>query len=292
MLDILMAVMSVLILALLWSMLYDSNRFVLKNHKVMDERIKKKCRAVFLTDLHNKCYGRDNERLLAAIDERQPDFIFIAGDILTAHPRASMEPALKFLRELSERYPVYYGNGNHEHRLKLYPETYGDMAKEYGDALGAMGIAPMVNSRVELTEYGIVVCGLELGKEYYRRFGPCKMPSEYLYQCLGKAAEGMYTVLLAHNPDYFPEYASWGADLTLSGHVHGGVARVPFWGKGVLSPTMRLFPKYDGGIFTERGKTMVLSRGLGTHTIPVRAFNPAELWIIDFEPLQSRGFQV
>ena len=29
---------------------------------------------------------------------------------------------------------------------------------------------------------------------------------------------------------------------------------------------------------------MVLSRGLGSHTIPVRVFNPAELWVVDFVP--------
>ena len=54
----------------------------------------------------------------------------------------------------------------------------------------------------------------------------------------GQADSSVYTVLLAHNPDYFPQYAGWGADLTVSGHVHGGVARVPLWGRGVISPGM------------------------------------------------------
>ena len=75
-----------------------------------------------------------------------------------------------------------------------------------------------------------------------------------------------------------------GADLTVSGHVHGGIIRVPLWGKGVASPNIRLFPKYDGGLFFEKGKTMLLSRGLGIHTIPFRLFNPGELWVVDFKP--------
>ena len=110
------------------------------------------------------------------------------------------------------------------------------------------------------------------------------MEENYLTEILGRRPEGLYTVLLAHNPDYFPRYAGWGADLTLSGHVHGGVARVPFWGKGVISPGYRLFPKYDGGIFREGQAVMVLSRGLGMHTIPIRLFNPGELWVIDLKP--------
>ena len=38
------------------------------------------------------------------------------------------------------------------------------------------------------------------------------------------------------------------------------------------------------GIFREKESVMVLSRGLGSHTIPVRVFNPGELWVIDFRP--------
>ena len=138
--DILITVIVIAAVALLWVMLYDSNRFTVKYHTVEDERIQKACRAVLVTDLHNKRYGKDNEILLAAIREQGPDFILIAGDVLTAKPGASMEPALQFLRAIAGEYPVYYANGNHEHRLKLYPETYGDMAKRYGTALEEMGI--------------------------------------------------------------------------------------------------------------------------------------------------------
>lgn len=282
MLDVLMAATAIAAVALIWVMLFDSNRFVVRGHSIADARIKEPCRAVVLSDLHNKRYGKDNERLLAAIRGLEPDFVLIAGDILTAAPKASMEPALQLLRELAGEIPVYYGNGNHEHRLKLHPEIYGDMASRYAQALGEMGIEPMVNTHAVLREYGIAIYGSEIDKEFYKHFRPKSMPSDYLEGILGQVPKDAYTVLLAHNPDYFPAYAAWGADLVLSGHVHGGVVRVPFWGKGVVSPALRLFPKYDGGIFREGEAVMVQSRGLGTHTIPVRLFNPAELWVVDF----------
>lgn len=280
--DILITIIGIGAVLLLWVVLFDSNRFVIKRYSAADRRIKKKCRAVVLADLHNKKYGKDNQVLLNAVRAQQPDFILIAGDILTAKKRASMEPALGILKELSKDYPIYYGNGNHEHRLKLYPEVYGNMGDIYARRLKELGIEPLVNRHVNLSEYGIVIYGAEIDKYFYKRFRTGKMPPEYLEEILGKASKEMYTVLLAHNPDYFPQYAAWGADLVLSGHVHGGVARVPLWGKGVLSPAMRFFPKYDGGIFEHEGSGMVLSRGLGTHTIPVRVFNPAELWVVDF----------
>lgn len=280
--DVLITIAGILILIAAWFTLYDSNRFVARTYTVTDHRIKKNCRAVFLTDLHNKCYGKDNERLLEAIRAQHPDFVLTAGDILTARPKESTEPALSLLRDLAGEYPIYYANGNHEHRMELYPEAYGDMAERYEAALREMGIRRLVNSHTELPEYGITVYGSQIDKMYYKRLKLSEMPPDYLHSVLGQASEGMYTVLLAHNPDYFPQYAAWGADLTLSGHVHGGVARVPFWGKGVISPSWHLFPRYDGGIFRKGNSVMVLSRGLGMHTIHVRLFNPAELWVIEF----------
>lgn len=291
MLEAIVTFIGILAVVLLWIVLYDSNRFVVRKYEATDKRIRKPCRAVVIADLHNKRYGKNNERLLAAIREQQPDIVLIAGDIITAKPGRGQETALQLLRELSGEYPVYYGNGNHEQRLKLYPKVYGDMAERYAAALKEMGIAPLVNAHVELREYGIAVYGAEIDKFYYKRFRVMKMEPDYLPEVLGQAPGDMYTVLLAHNPDYFPQYAAWGADLTLSGHVHGGVARVPFWGKGVIAPTLRLFPKYDGGIYEADGAVMILSRGLGAHTIPIRAFNPGELWVVDMKPKKKRRRQ-
>ena len=100
---------------------------------------------------------------------------------------------------------------------------------------------------------------------------------------VGKANRDRFQILLAHNPVYFEEYARWGADLVLSGHVHGGIVRLPFLG-GVISPAFTLFPKYDGGKFERGDSTMLLGRGLGTHTLPVRMWNPGEIVLVTLLP--------
>ena len=92
---------------------------------------------------------------------------------------------------------------------------------------------------------------------------------------MGDAPQG-YNILLAHNPNYFPVYARWGADLTFSGHIHGGMIRLPLVG-GLLSPETLLFPKYDGGSYQIDDKTMILSRGLGRGSMGLRLFNPPEI---------------
>lgn len=284
MINVILTILAVLIIIVLWITIYDSNRFVIVRHTFSDKRIRKSMRAVVITDLHNKSFGRNNELLLAAIREQTPDFILVGGDIPTAKPGKSLDIAISFLRELTKEYTVYYANGNHEHRMKLYPETYGDMWERYESALKELGAKLLVNEKVELPECGLCIYGSEIEKKYYIRFKTAQMDESYMESILGKKEEKYYNILLAHNPDYFPQYAVWGADLVLSGHVHGGMVRIPFWGKGVVSPKVSFFPKYDGGVFRQGNSTMLLGRGLGMHTIPVRTFNPGELLVIDFLP--------
>ena len=287
MLDILIFVAGGIILGLIWVMLYDSNRFVVRNYVISDPRIRQDCRMVVVADLHDKCYGQNNLSLIDAIKEQKPDLIMVAGDILTARPKEKLKKALTFVEEILKIAPVCYGNGNHEHRLKLYPETYGTLAEEYEEGLEKLGIHRLVNAYTVFLEKGIAVYGSEIDREYYKRGFLVKMDEHYLEGLLGKADESLYTILIAHDPDYFKNYAGWGADLNLSGHVHGGIIRVPFIGKGLLSPAVRLFPKYDGGLFEEEKKKMIVSRGLGSHTIPFRLFNPGELVVVDLKSGQE-----
>lgn len=281
--SILFTIVAVLALICIWVMIYDGNRFVVRHHTFVDARIRRDFRAVVLADLHNKRYGKDNELLIAAIREANPDMILVAGDIPTAKPGASLDIALHLLGELAKDYPIYYGNGNHEQRMGLYPEVYEDMAERYSEGLKELGIEPLINAHVNLEDYGIIIYGAEIDRFYYKRFKIQPMAAEYMTNILGQVDKSAYSILLAHNPDYFPQYAGWGADLVLAGHVHGGMVRIPFVGRGVASPNIRFFPKYDGGLFCEGESKMLLSRGLGMHTIPIRVFNPGELLVVDFK---------
>lgn len=286
--DILITFIGIAAVILIWIILYDSNRFIVVRHTFSDARIRQPFRAVVLADLHNKRYGRDNEVLLEAIRKQEPDAVIIAGDMMIARKGKSFSPAIALLRSLAEKYPVYYADGNHEHRLKLYPEEYGSMAEAYENALREIGIERLINRHTVLEKYGIAIYGSEIDREYYKRFSTYPMPSDYLDRLLGRPAPEKFNILLAHNPDYFLQYASWGADIVLAGHVHGGVVRIP-GGKGLISPAVRFFPKYDGGLFRQGDSVMLVSRGLGTHSIPFRLFNPGELIVLELSGSEKRN---
>lgn len=280
----LVIVLLILVILALWIMIFDSNRFVIRKYSFSDPRIKQKQKAVVLADLHNKRYGKDNEVLIEAIREQKPDYILIAGDILTAEKKGKLDVAVSLMTQLVKEFPVYYANGNHEYRLGLFPKTYGDMAERYEEALSKIGLKRLINERVNLADKGVSIVGAQIDYVFFKKFKVQVMAPEYLKHKLGTPDEELYTILLAHNPDYFPIYSKWGADLVLSGHVHGGIARVPFWGKGILSPRIVFFPKYDGGLFEEGKSSMVVSRGLGMHTLNMRFCNPGELIVLELEP--------
>lgn len=264
--------------------LRDSNRFVTVTYRISSPKLKRTCKAVMLSDLHDKEYGKDNCRLVEAVRAAKPEMIFVAGDMVTANEdKTDCKAALKLMEKLAAEYPVYYGIGNHEYRMKVYRHKYGDRFDKYIKELKRLGVVVLENERVFLPDINLEICGLEIDRCYYKRFRHWKMEEDYVDRLLGRKKADRYELVLAHNPDYFKEYAAWGADLTLSGHIHGGVVRLPLLG-GVISPMMKLFPEYDGGIFEKYGKTMILGRGLGMHTVPVRLFNPGEVIVLIMEP--------
>ena len=269
----------ILVLLCLVILIKDSNRFVIKYYHIKDEKIHGSHKYVFVSDLHNKQYGKNNARLIEEIEKIQPEAVLIGGDILTAKPGQSIDLAVNFVKQLSQMFRVYYANGNHEYRIGIYPETYGDMHERYSQAISETKAIRLVNESVFFPEANMKVSGLDISRKYYSRFKKKEMKSTYISKRLGEKDVDTYQILLAHNPEHMDAYAAYGADLVLSGHIHGGVADLPYIG-GVISPSFRFFPKYDGGFFRKNGTSMILSRGLGSHTIPLRFMNPAELVVI------------
>ncbi len=128
----------------------------------------------------------------------------------------------------------------------------------------------------------MILRGLEIPLECYKHFGRGKLSTEQIEDGIGNSCEDGYEILLAHNPTYMKSYVKWGADLVLSGHLHGGIVRLPLLG-GVIAPNFIVFPKYSGDLYQEGDTHIVVSKGLGTHTINIRLFNPAELVVLHLQ---------
>lgn len=254
----------------------------IKTYEIQTKKLKKEerpLRIVLLADLHNRLWGEGQEQLLEAIDGLNGDMILCAGDMLISGVPGRWDHTLTLFEGLARRkIPVIAGNGNHESRMRQQMFRYGKQYEKYAGQLRNLGVR-ILEDETWTTESGsmkIAVHGYELPLRYYEKFKRIPYDTKDLDQKFGNTDDGAFHILLAHNPVYFETYARWGADLTLSGHLHGGIIRIPGIG-GVITPQAKLFPKYDRGLFKEQGKYLVVSAGLGEHTVPIRIFNPPQL---------------
>lgn len=294
---ILGAALLIFILICLASLIHDNRTFVVRRYQVKAAKDAQPRTLVFISDLHNKVYPDGNRGIYDAIRAAHPNVILIGGDMTIAKPAihkafagdlSGMDEAITFLRELPAIAPTYFVNGNHEQRI--YETAFlGDDEKyrnvnqlihHFYDALAAMGIHQLHNAEEDLG--GMVLYGYEHSCEHYEKLFSNPIPENDLTEKLGDPDPGRFNILMAHNPKFYEIYDRWGADLVLSGHVHGGLMRI---GRlGFIGPDLHLFPRYSGGVYHGRNGEMILTCGLGAHTLPIRIFNPGEISVVEILP--------
>lgn len=220
-----------------------------------------------VSDLHNAELGHDNANTLALLEQAKPDIILITGDLIDCH-RTDVETAVSFVEQAVKIAPCYYVTGNHEGYISA--EIYWEMET----ALVTRGVTVLHGGAVALERGGetVTLAGVD-SPDFDTRALP---PSEL-------CGDG-FTVLLAHHPEFMADYLTAGADVVFAGHAHGGQFRLPLIG-GLYAPGQGLFPAYDAGLYAETdadGHTtyMVVSRGLGNSSFPLRLGNRPEVVLV------------
>ncbi len=226
-------------------------------------------RIVQVSDLHNEAFGEGNSRLVAKLRGCDADCIVITGDIVDSR-RPNADVAVTLAAQCAAIAPTYYVTGNHEESFADFPLLASEME--------AAGVRVLRTEAVALTagDDTITLVGAD---------DPFMLPQHIGYgsnadrmaQALAEVMpqEG-YTVLITHRPNLFATYAAAGADLTFTGHAHGGQIRLPLIG-GIYVPDQGLFPEYTSGIYTMGDAQMVVSRGLGNSIFPLRVNNFPEV---------------
>lgn len=265
--------------------LYRSNRVLkLRSYTVYSGKLKAPIRVVYLSDLHGKEFGTDNQDLLELIAAQEPDLITLGGDIFNNNADgAEIDAMCALIRRASALAPVYFCMGNHEaYYVSLHGSGLEDRIREAGAVI-------LDSEYVDLELNGNPVrLGGYMG--FYRQ--PAMMSSgaqiqrDYDFMDAFESSE-RFKLLLNHIPTSWIDWnyrSKYAVDLVLCGHYHGGVIRIPLLKQGLFAPYVGWFPPYTEGLFQGEKAVCILSTGLAGHGKIPRFFNPPELCVVDLLP--------
>jgi predicted MPP superfamily phosphohydrolase len=217
------------------------------------------------------------EEIVRTTNALKPDLIVLLGDYVSgiaARMRTGIVPMRDWSAALSKldaplgKFAVL---GNHD---------WWTDAEGVRNALVTNGIPVLENEARKLKSAG----GLEfwlagLGDQLaYRRKGRGFEGVHDLPKTMRAIADDAPVILLAHEPDIFPEVPE-RVSLTLCGHTHGGQVRLPFIGAPVVPS--RFGQRFAYGHIIEEGRHLVVSRGLGCSILPVRFGSPPEIVLLE-----------
>ena len=273
-------VLAALALAVLAALLLAGNAWA--NARVWNARVEirdEKIPAAFdgfilcqVSDVHNEARGEGNAALLRALREAAPDLICITGDFLDSR-RTDLDFALELAGQLAEIAPAVYVTGNHEaRRMDLSALEAGLAAR--GVRVLRDGWTPLARGGEEIALLGLDDPGFAAGEDWTLAEGLDQTQAR-LSALLAQAGD-RFSLVLSHRPELLPAYAEAGADLVLSGHAHGGQVRLPGIG-GLFAPGQGILPRLTSGVYARGETRLVVSRGLGNSTFPLRVFNPPEI---------------
>jgi uncharacterized protein len=243
-----------------WS---EAHRFGISRHSFKLPRLERDLRVAHLSDLHFGRWHREPaiRRWVDATLAQNPDLIVLTGDLLDG--RTSIEQLEAFTTELARlRAPlgVFATWGNHDYGL------HRSGLEVFGAMLEKVGIRVLTNEGAQVRP-DLYLAGVD---DYWN--GDVDVA-----RAIRDAKPTGATLLLSHNPDILPDVPG-NVGLMLSGHTHGGQVRAPF-GVGLHSIS-KFGERYQMGFIKEQ-TTAFVSRGLGTSTVPVRSFCPAELVMLE-----------
>ena len=245
-------------------------------YSLPSRKLRQSVRICLITDLHSCRYGKSQERLLEAIRAEEPDLVLLGGDIYD--DKLAMDAADQLLSVLARELPCYYVSGNHEYYYPQ-PEVFFRRLEDFGVQLLLPGEAEL-----RVNDQPLRICGVTDPLVRFR-FPDAPDTQTQLAAFSGVSEDPRCTLLLAHRPELFADYAAAGFDFVFCGHAHGGQWRIPGLLNGLFAPNQGFFPRYAGGVYNQGGSTMVLSRGLAREsTLLPRIFNRPELVIVDLTP--------
>ena len=279
----------------------ECNSYKLSIFDIKNNKNESKLKIIFISDYHNKAYSDKLEKLLYDIKDLKPDYIILGGDFINFSKFQSLQNKLGientyiFISRLLDicrdkadgsLKGVFFSFGNHELRLKNRIDRV-DFKEEYNKFIRFLidNNILMLDDNFYDIDNNVSLYGLSLYEGYYNKLFSKKttykhIDDKILSEYFKDFDDSKFNIILFHKPDYAEDLIDFGFDLVLSGHYHGGLINFPMLGP-VISPDLKLFPKYSMGQYTYKMKNIVVSSGLGEHFLKIRVNNIPEVVVIN-----------
>ena len=211
------------------------------------------------------------QRAIDSINALNPDVIIFTGDLQNLHP-FELQEHMETLRRLHAKDGVYSILGNHDYPtyLNCDEETKAALVEQTIKSERKMGWKLLLNehSIIRRDSDSIVIAGMENWGKMKRmpRKGDVKKT------LAGLTGEQPFIIMLQHDPSAWDEkiLPECQAQLTLSGHTHGGQFEFLGW-----SPASLSYEEWGGWTY-KNGRALYVSTGLGA-LIPFRLGMPGEI---------------
>lgn len=223
-------------------------------------------RIVQLSDLHiGSWQGNESaiRKLVDLVNKQQPDLIVFTGDLVN-HRAVELDGFEEILAGLKAKDGVYSVLGNHDYGPYFHWKNEQDLKNNLIDLKereAAMGWKLLNNANTLLVQDGdsIALIGVENEGE----------PPFSQYADLPKAmqgTEGMFRILLSHNPTHWRREVlpQSDIDLMLAGHTHAMQIQL-----GDYSPSSYIYPEW-GGLYLEGTRGLYVNIGIGYVGLPFR----------------------
>ncbi|HCX05010.1 MAG TPA: phosphoesterase, partial [Clostridiales bacterium] len=106
----------VLLVGVILFLIWSNNSIVITEHNYKSNKIPSSFNGIKIlqvSDLHNKSFGKNQEKIMKIIENISPDIILITGDLIDRR-KYDLDSAENFIKKTVEIAPTYYSSGNHE----------------------------------------------------------------------------------------------------------------------------------------------------------------------------------
>jgi phosphomevalonate kinase len=300
---LLYAVLIVILLVIVYGWFVEPKNIHTTKHvvEVDPAKLRAQVRVLFMSDLHLNRYTKPRVwdeyiNVLRSQNAKDPFGALLLGGDLVDKSSSYFDDLVATLKKLATiGVPIYAVLGNHDYALE--PDGVEELVK----VLESNGVKVLRNEAIVLSVRGqkVVIVGIDelescqdythrrvhLPADDYKR----RLKQMNWYSRFDSFHPELPRIMLVHNPDGAYLHGHIRPNLILSGHTHGGQLIFVDWLSAYL---LKLLPHFIpvGSFVTWAGRriidssNLIVSRGMGGSTIPVRFMRPPECIVVELRP--------